>query len=259
MPGGHHPRRPVEHRAEVVPVPQFGLAGRQPHPHRQLQRPLRGHRSVDGALRRGERGAHTITGVLEMIRRAPQSRRATPRRARPAPPASPSASASHRRVEPSTSVNRNVTTPEGAAAVMASPRPRRYAPRSQGMSPSRGSDPDSRGRRRRRRGLGPAAPASAAARFRSGQNPRRLGGRQPVDRSLRFLHVVPDPLRQQCLHQNTGRHRDETPAVSRRADRHGARTFGSRRRTSPASPVIPATHIRHRRGSTNSRSYMGVA
>src|SRR6202044_3954779 len=28
----------------------------------------------------------------------------------------PSASASHRRVEPSTSVNRNVTTPEGAAA-----------------------------------------------------------------------------------------------------------------------------------------------
>src|SRR6201993_5178212 len=29
----------------------------------------------------------------------------------------PSASASHRRVEPSTSVNKNVTTPEGAAAV----------------------------------------------------------------------------------------------------------------------------------------------
>ena len=28
----------------------------------------------------------------------------------------PSASASHRRVEPSTSVNKNVTTPEGAAA-----------------------------------------------------------------------------------------------------------------------------------------------
>ena len=107
-----------------------------------------------------------------------------------------SASASHRRVEPSTSVNRNVTTPEGAAAagadtrrisqqtrsylahrrnpapspdrcilrrtsashrcrlfrdnvggppsvpgVMASPRPRRYVPRSQAFSPCRGSDP----------------------------------------------------------------------------------------------------------------------
>src|SRR4029077_5134608 len=64
-----------------------------------------------------------------------------------------SASASHRRVEPSTSVNRNVTTPEGAAAVMASPRPRRYAPRSQVFSPCRGSDPDSRDRRWRRHGL----------------------------------------------------------------------------------------------------------
>ena len=57
MPGGHHPRRAVEHRAEVVPVAQFGLAGRQPHPHRQLQRPLRGDRSIDSGPRRGERGA----------------------------------------------------------------------------------------------------------------------------------------------------------------------------------------------------------
>ena len=57
MPGGHHPRGTVEHRAEVVPVPQFGLAGRQPHPHRQLQRPLRSDRSIDSGPRRRERGA----------------------------------------------------------------------------------------------------------------------------------------------------------------------------------------------------------
>ena len=30
MPGGHNPRSPVEHGPEVVPVPQLGLAGRQP-------------------------------------------------------------------------------------------------------------------------------------------------------------------------------------------------------------------------------------
>ena len=48
MPGGHHPRRPIQHRTEVVPVSQLGLAGRDPHPHRQLQRPLRGHRRIDG-------------------------------------------------------------------------------------------------------------------------------------------------------------------------------------------------------------------
>ena len=46
MPGGHHPRSTIQHRTEVVPVPQLGFAGRNAHPHRQLQRPLRGHRSV---------------------------------------------------------------------------------------------------------------------------------------------------------------------------------------------------------------------
>ena len=54
----------------------------------------------------------------------------------------------------------------GLTAVMASPRPTRYAPRSQAMSPWRGSDPDSRGRRSRRRGPAPAARAAAAARCR---------------------------------------------------------------------------------------------
>ena len=116
MPGGHHPRRTVEHRTEVIRLPQLGFAGRQPHPHRQLQRPLRGYRRIDGRPGRGERGAHPITGVLEQP--------AAVRLDRPRNTSSwaasafrmPSASASHRRVEPSTSVNRNVTTPEGAAA-----------------------------------------------------------------------------------------------------------------------------------------------
>ena len=34
VPGGHHPRRTVQHRTEVIPLAQFGLAGRQPHPYR---------------------------------------------------------------------------------------------------------------------------------------------------------------------------------------------------------------------------------
>ncbi len=63
--GGHHPRSTIEHRAEVVAVAQLGFAGRQPHPHRQLQRPLRGHRGIHRRPGRGERGAHPVTGVLE--------------------------------------------------------------------------------------------------------------------------------------------------------------------------------------------------
>ena len=51
MPGGHHPRSAIQHRTEVVAVAQFGFAGRQPHPHRQLQRPLRGHRRINRRAR----------------------------------------------------------------------------------------------------------------------------------------------------------------------------------------------------------------
>jgi hypothetical protein len=39
--------------------------GRQPHPHRQLQHPLRGHRRIKRTPRRGECRTHPITGVLE--------------------------------------------------------------------------------------------------------------------------------------------------------------------------------------------------
>ena len=65
MPGGHHPRRTVEHRTEVVRPPQLGLAGRDPHPDRQLQRPLPSHRGINRTSGRGERGAHPVAGVLE--------------------------------------------------------------------------------------------------------------------------------------------------------------------------------------------------
>ncbi len=65
MTGGHHPRRTVEHRTEVIRPPQFGFAGRNPHPHRQLQLALRGHRRIHRRARRGERGAHPVAGVFE--------------------------------------------------------------------------------------------------------------------------------------------------------------------------------------------------
>ncbi len=41
------------------------LAGRQPYPHRQLQRALRSDSGVNGEFRRGERGTYPIAGVLE--------------------------------------------------------------------------------------------------------------------------------------------------------------------------------------------------
>jgi hypothetical protein len=65
VPGGHHPCRTIEHRAEVVRLAQLGLAGRQTHAHRQLQRPLRGHRRIHRTARRGERRADPVAGVFE--------------------------------------------------------------------------------------------------------------------------------------------------------------------------------------------------
>jgi hypothetical protein len=62
-----------------------------------------------------------------------------------------------------------------SAAVMASPRPTRYAPRSQAFSPCRGSDPDSCDRRPRRREPELAARAVAAARCRCNTNPGSVG------------------------------------------------------------------------------------
>ena len=115
MPGGHHPRGAVEHRAEIVPVAQLGLTGRDAHPHRQLRAPLRRDRRVDRRPRRRERRDHTITGVAEQeaVVRLDRGRASTSSCAASAARIA-SASASHRRVDPSISVNRNVTTPEGA-------------------------------------------------------------------------------------------------------------------------------------------------
>ena len=190
MPGGHHPRRAVEHRPEVVPVPQFGLTGRQPHPHRQLQRPLRRDRSINRRPRRRERRHHTVAGMAEQkpvvrVNRAAQHLIVCGTSATRIA----SASASHRRVDPSISVNKNVTTPKGAAAVMASPRPTPCAPRNQVMSPWRGNDHHSPRRQLRRRGHGPAARASAAAGFRSGQIRVGRHGGQPFNCRRRFLYV----------------------------------------------------------------------
>src|ERR1700722_1552163 len=71
-------------------------------------------------------------------------------------------------------VNKNVTTPEGAAGVMASPRPTRYAPRSQAFSPCRGSDPGAVRKQRRRHVPAPIEPAAATARSPVSPDPHRL-------------------------------------------------------------------------------------
>ena len=61
----HHSRCAIEHCAEVVVATQLSLAGCDPHPHRQFERPLRGHSGLDGRARRRERRAHAVAGVLE--------------------------------------------------------------------------------------------------------------------------------------------------------------------------------------------------
>ena len=116
VPGGHHPRCTVEHRTEVVPIPQLGLTGRQPHPHRQLQ-PRCAATAASTADLGDANAAHTPSPVC-LNRKPPWVSIAVRNTASWAANAAriASASASHRRVEPSTSVNRNVTTPEGVAA-----------------------------------------------------------------------------------------------------------------------------------------------
>ncbi len=113
MPRRHHPRGAVQHGAEVVAAAQFGLAGGDTHPHRQLQRSLSGDRGIDRRTRRGEHRAHPVAGVVEQpaIVRFDGSRKKSSWASSAARIAS--ASASHRRVEPSISVNRKVRTPEG--------------------------------------------------------------------------------------------------------------------------------------------------
>ena len=106
--------RTVQLGAEVVAVAQFGLTGVQPHPHPQdgSEPQLRSDRRRACVRSPTQTGRHTVAGVLEQ---EPAMLSITSRRrvVFHQVPASPRGSSSHRRVEPSTSVNRNVTVPEG--------------------------------------------------------------------------------------------------------------------------------------------------
>ena len=50
MTGGHHARGTIQNRSEIVALTQLGFAGRQAHPHRQLQCPLCSHRRIHRRL-----------------------------------------------------------------------------------------------------------------------------------------------------------------------------------------------------------------
>src|SRR5437667_8796611 len=65
MPCAPYAGRPVQRRAEVVVATAFRLTRSDAHAHWQLQRSLRVNRCIDCGARRGERGAHSVTGVLE--------------------------------------------------------------------------------------------------------------------------------------------------------------------------------------------------
>jgi hypothetical protein len=65
MCSGHHSCGSIEHRSELVPVAQLGLAGCQSHSHRQLQLPLRVDRGAHGGHRRREGRHETIARVAE--------------------------------------------------------------------------------------------------------------------------------------------------------------------------------------------------
>ena len=115
---GHDPRRPVDRAPAVVATDALDLAGVDAHPHGQPQRrelALGGHRGVDG----GRRRRRTPRRCRHRAWRTPRRRRPSPplaarrsggRRGRPSPATAPTA-----RVEPSMSVNRNVTVarPDG--------------------------------------------------------------------------------------------------------------------------------------------------
>src|SRR6516165_6759524 len=113
MSRGHHSCGSIEHRSEVVPVSQLGLAGCQSHSHRQLQLPFTADIGDAKAATKpspvwpNKNPSYASIAVRNTLSWTTSAARI------------PSASVSHRRVEPSTSVNRNVTTPEGAAAAVA--------------------------------------------------------------------------------------------------------------------------------------------
>ena len=124
---------------------------------------------------------------------------------------------------------------------MASPRPTSCAPRSQAMSPWRGSDPDSRGSRSRRRGPAPAARAAAAARCRVGRIPRSAG--------------IAANLSIAACGFGSCRSRLRDPAASppkRRSPRRAYQLCPARNRSSTASAVERVSH--HRESPHRARS-----
>ena len=138
-------------------------------------------------------------------------------------------------------------------AVMASPRPTACAPRSQAMSPWRGSDPDSRGRR----SSSPWARASSA-RSRSSQmsritKPSSAGA--VANRSIAASASATSPSApavKQCLHQNTGRR--NAPLQQRPArNRSSAAARISRYGVIAISAPGPLPRRRRRRRSVPSR------
>ena len=116
---GRHDRRPSPVPSGSTPDRNSPRRDAQPHRWRSPCAPaaptaLRIHRRVDRGAGRTERSAHPVTGVLEQpTRHAPRSPSAAPRHAEPTPTRIASGSDSQRRVEPSISVNRNVTVPDG--------------------------------------------------------------------------------------------------------------------------------------------------
>src|SRR6478672_3358332 len=111
MPGGHHPRSAVERRSEVVPVAQLCLPGPNAHP--QLHPTPCRDRSIDSRPRPGERGNHALTGVAEQKPSCTSIEERNTSSCAIRALRIASAADSHRRVDPSISVNTNVTTPEG--------------------------------------------------------------------------------------------------------------------------------------------------
>jgi hypothetical protein len=65
VPGSHYPCSTVEHRSEVVVVPQLGLPGRNAHSHRQLEFPLGCDSGDDRRFGRRESGYHPVSGVTK--------------------------------------------------------------------------------------------------------------------------------------------------------------------------------------------------
>ncbi len=62
---GPRPHGKLKRPTEVIRFPQLCFFCRDAHPHRQLQVPLGSHCGINRTPRRGERGTHTVTGVLE--------------------------------------------------------------------------------------------------------------------------------------------------------------------------------------------------